>query len=336
MRRLNRPLTALGGVALAIFLVSCGGAGDLAPTEVGHAGDARSSLAPVDLAAGEKLQVVATTSIVHDVVANVGGELIDLSLLIPLGTDPHGFEPTPQDVTLLTTADVVMINGAGLETFMDRLIESTGATYRVVSVSEGIDLLPLEEHEEEDDHGDENDDHGHEEVDPHTWTDPNNVLIWVDTIEAALGALDPDRAETYGENAAAYRAELEELDRWIREQVASIPETKRQLVSDHDTFGYLARRYGLTQRGAIFPGGTTLAQPSARELAELTEAIRDLEVEAIFVGTTVSPDLARSIAEDTGIQVVTLYTGSLTRGDEADTYLDYMRANLSAIAGALR
>jgi ABC-type Zn uptake system ZnuABC Zn-binding protein ZnuA len=308
-------------VAAASLLAGCGGAAETQPG---------GGPAAVSLAAGEKLQVVATTSIVYDVVAQVGGDLIDLTVLIPVGTDPHGFEPTPQDVTSLATADVVMANGAGLEIFLDGLMESTGATTRVVSVSDGIDLLPLE------DHGDEGEEHGGEEGDPHTWTDPNNVLVWVDQIEAALSELDPAHAADYERNADAYRVRLEELDAWIREQVALVAPADRQIVSDHQTFGYLAARYGFAQAGAIFPGGTTLAQPSAKELAALQAAIGELGVKAIFVGSTVSPDLARAIAQDMGIELVTLYTGSLTRGGEADTYLDYMRSNVSAIVDALR
>jgi ABC-type Zn uptake system ZnuABC Zn-binding protein ZnuA len=315
-------------VTIALLLTGCDSA---EPAQESSDPDA---LTPADLAPGARLAVVATTSIVHDVVKNIGGDSIELSLLVPLGIDPHGFEPTPQDVTSLATADVIFANGAGLEAFMDRLLESTGATYRVVSVSQGIELLPLEDHGEEEHQ--EGDDHAHEEGDPHTWTDPNNVLIWVENIEAALSALDPANASTYESQAGAYRAEVQALDGWIREQVATIPEADRQIVSDHQTFGYLAHRYGLSQRGAIFPGGTTLAQPSAKELAELQDAIRDLDVGAIFVGTTVSPDLAQAVADDTGVRLVTLYTGSLTEGGEADTYLDYMRTNVSAIVGALR
>jgi ABC-type Zn uptake system ZnuABC Zn-binding protein ZnuA len=324
-----RTLLALA-LAVAVLLAGCGGAAG-SPSAGPDQGTADpASLAPVDLAPGDKLQVVATTSIVRDAVANVGGDLIDLQLLIPVGTDPHGFEPRPQDVTALAEADVIMANGAGLETFLDRMLESTGAAYRVVQVSEGIDLLSL------DGHGAEGSDHGDGETDPHTWTDPNNVMVWVENVRAALGALDPTHAVDYERNAAAYRTELEALDAWIREQVGRIPEGQRKIVSDHETFGYLAHRYGLTQTGAIFAGGTTLAQPSAKELAALEAAIKELGVKAIFVGSTVSPDLARTIAEDTGIRLVILYTGSLTQGGEADTYLDYMRYNVSAIVDALR
>jgi ABC-type Zn uptake system ZnuABC Zn-binding protein ZnuA len=319
------------GLAAAVLLAACGGgtAGLASPQPGQQSGDP-SSLGPVDLAPGQKLQVVATTSIVRDVVTNVGGDLIDVQLLIPVGTDPHGFEPRPQDVTALAEADVIMANGAGLETFLNRLLESTGVTYRVVQVSEGIDLLPL------DSHGAGAGAHANGEMDPHTWTDPNNVMVWVGNIQAALSALDPAHAADYERNAVAYRAELEALDAWIREEVAQVPEAQRKIVSDHETFGYLAHRYGLTQTGAIFAGGTTLAQPSAKDLAALEAAIKELGVKAIFVGSTVNPDLARAIAEDTGVKLVILYTGSLTEGGEADTYLDYMHYNVSAIVDALR
>ena len=296
-----------------------------------------------DSAAGEeapppaatRLRVVATTSIVADVVGRVGGDRIGLTVLMPPGTDPHAFQPRPQEVALVSDADVLFANGAGLETFLEALLESAGAqdAQRVVEVSAGIELLPAGgEHEGEDEaHG-----HDAQRGDPHTWTDPNNLLVWVATIERALSALDPAGAESFHANAAAYRAELEALDVWIREQVAQVPPAGRMLVTDHQIFGYFAARYGFTQAGAIFPGASTLAEPSAQELAALEDAIRELGVKVVFVGSTVNPSLAQRVAEDTGTRLVTLHTGSLTRGGDADTYLDYVRTNVSAMVEALR
>ncbi len=287
--------------------------------------DEMPDLAAVSLAEGEKLRVMATTSIVADVVGRVGGDRIVLQVLLPLGADPHAFEPTPQDVTAVADAHVVFINGAGLEAFLDKLLGSAGEGVIVIPVSYGVDLIALDAH-----------DHVRG-VDPHTWFDPNNVAVWTRNIAQALSALDSENAETYAENAEAYEVELGELDAWIQDQVAGVPEGNRKLVTDHASFGYLARRYGFEQVGAVFPGYSTLAEPSARELAALEDAIEKYEVRAVYVGLTINPDLARRVAEDTGTKLVYLYAGSLSEEDgPAGDYLAMMRYNVSAIVDALR
>jgi ABC-type Zn uptake system ZnuABC Zn-binding protein ZnuA len=292
-------------------------------------------LAAVSLAEGEKLGVMATTSIVADVVGRVGGDRIALQVLLPLGADPHAFEPTPQDVTSVADAHAVFINGAGLEAFLGKLLESVGEEVTVIPVSYGVDLIALEAHEEDEHEEDEHDHSG--EVDPHTWFDPNNVIVWAHNISQALAALDPENAGVYAANAEAYEAELVALDTWIREQVARVPEGSRTLVTDHASFGYLARRYGFEQVGAVFPGYSTLAAPSARDLAALEDAIMAHGVRAVYVGLTVNPDLAQRVAEDTGTSLVYLYAGSLSeKGGPADNYVSMMRYNVSAIVDSLR
>jgi ABC-type Zn uptake system ZnuABC Zn-binding protein ZnuA len=296
-----------------------------------HPTDEIPPLSPVTLGQGEKLKVVATTSIVADVVRNVGGDLINLTILMPLGTDPHAFEPTPQDVVAVADAHVVFINGAGLEVFLEPLMESAGKDVTVVPVSYGIELLQLEgEHE----HTEES---GHDvNADPHIWFAPHNVTVWTHNIEHTLSTLDPDHAQTYEAKAQTYEVELEALDIWIQEQVAQIPEENRRLVTDHTSFGYFSHRYGFEQTGAVFPGYSTLAEPSARDLAALEDTIREFDVRAVFVGLTVNPDLARRVADDTGIELVFLYTGSLSEpGGPADDYLSFMRYNVSEIVKAL-
>ncbi|RME06449.1 MAG: zinc ABC transporter substrate-binding protein [Anaerolineae bacterium] len=299
-------------LATAVMLTACGG---------GPAPEEKSG----------PLQVVATTTIVGDAVARVGGDAIALSVLLPVGTDPHSFDPTPQDIARVADADVIFANGAGLEAFLEPLLANASSQAEVVSLSDGIELLAAPQHadgEDEDDHGD---------ADPHVWTDPQNVILWVEKIAETLQALDPDQAQTYVQNAAAYRQELEALDEWIRQQVDAIPPEQRRLVTDHAVFGYFARAYGFEQVGALIPGYSTLASPSARDLSALEDAIRQLGVGALFVGNTVNPALAERVAADTGVKLVFLYTGSLSAPDgEAGTYLDYMRYNTQAIVDALR
>ncbi len=297
------------------------------------AGLSACQLTPEPLNSTGKLKVVATTTIVGDVVAQVGGDRIDLNVLLPVGADPHSFSPAPQDIARVADASLVFANGVGLEAFLDNLIESAGAQERVIYVSEGLPLkesgLMLEQDEE---HVEE-----HRGYDPHTWTDPANVIVWVHNIETELSRTDPTNAETYQRNAADFSNKLVELDTWIREQVALIPEANRIIVTDHIQFGYFAAAYGFQQVGTLIPGYSTLAEPSAQDLAQIEDAIHQYQVKAIFVGKSVNPALATRVAEDTGAQLVSVYTGSLSEPDEeAGTYLDYMRYNTTAFVTGLK
>jgi manganese/iron transport system substrate-binding protein len=276
-----------------------------------------------------KLKVLATTTIVGDVVSQVGGENISLTTLLPPGSDPHSFQPTPQDAVKVAEAQLIFINGLGLEQFLNPLIENAGSTAPVVTVSDQIQAHPgiIEPGQSQPD----------TRQDPHVWMDPNNVMLWVDTIEKTLTAQDSTHAQAYQANAAVYRKQLQDLDAWIREQVAQIPEANRKLVTDHVIFGYFAARYGFEQVGAVIPGYSTDSQPSAQELASLEDAIKALGVKAIFVGDTVNPSLSEQVAQDTGTRLVFIHTGSLTGPDgNAPTYLDYIRYNVSAIVNALK
>ena len=280
----------------------------------------------------DRLNVVATTTLVGDVVRIVGGDNVDVTVLIPPDVDEHGFEPTPQDIARVAQSDLVFINGAGLEGFIEKLVQNAGDQQPMVSVSEGITLQEGCEHEEE-----QAGEAGHEGGDPHVWTDPNNVLIWVDNIEKSLTEADPANAAAYQKNAEAYRQQLKELDAWIQEQVQQIPQEQRKLVTDHTIFTYFASRYGFEQVGAVVPGYSTLSSPSAQQLAALEDAIKDLNVPAIFVGNTVNPAAAERVSKDTQTELVHILTGSLTNQDGlAPTYLEYVRYNVQVIVGALR
>ena len=241
-------------------------------------------------------------------------------MLLPIGADPHAFEPRPQDVAALTDADLVLVNGLGLEATLQPLL---GNARTIVTVSDGITALPFAE-----------EDGG---LDPHVWQDPNNVIVWARNIRDAFAQADPAHADEYASNADAYIAELTALDAWIKEQVAQIPEANRKLVTDHEDFGYFTARYGFEQVGAVVPSVSTGSAPSAQELAALEDAIRSSGVKAVFVGSTVSPDLSRRVAEDTGVRLVFLFTDSLSpSGGDAESYLAFMRHNVNAIVEALR
>jgi ABC-type Zn uptake system ZnuABC Zn-binding protein ZnuA len=288
-------------------------------------------LEPLSLGPGEQLKVVATTNLIADMVSQVGGDQIELTGLLPIGADPHTFSPTPRDVSAVADAQVVFVNGLGLEEFLDEMLENAGGEAPVIALSQGVETREFGENEEHEEEG-----HHHEGVDPHTWTTPVNGIVFVQNIEHALSALDPGNAEIYETSAEAYEAQLEALDEWIMAQVETIPAEDRELVTDHDAFGYYVDRYGLKVIGAVIPAYSTNAQPSAQELAELQNTINELDVKAVFVGTTVNPVLSERVAEDTGIQLVPLYTGSLGEpGSGVESYIDYICYNTTAIVEAL-
>jgi zinc/manganese transport system substrate-binding protein len=282
----------------------------------------------------ERVNVVVTTTILGDVVSVIGGENIDLNVLLPADSDPHTFEPAPRDAAIVSEADLLVVNGLGLETFLDPLLENAGDTV-VVTASDGIE--PLEGSDEE---GHEGEEHEAEEAhvqDPHVWQDPTNVIVWAQNIAAALSELDPANAETYEANADAYIVQLNELDAFIIEHVSVLSAEQKVLVTDHEALGYFAHRYEFEIIGVVVPSVSTVAGPSAQEMAALQQAIEKHRVPAIFIGTSANPDQVSQLADDLGIEVVAIYGEALSAVDgPAPTYLEMMRYNVDAIVNALR
>ena len=279
--------------------------------------------------------VVASTTLIGDVVQQVSGDLITLHVLLPVNSDPHSFSAAPKDVAMIEGAQLVFINGLNLEESLTDLIMAN-ANGKVVPVSNGIQTILLGE-----DHHTEGDTHDSEDAqaapDPHVWMDPGNVQIWAETIAQELGQMDPEHASIFQQNAEEYQAQLDQLDEWIREQVDQIPQEQRVLVTDHDTLGYFANTYGFQVIGVVVPGGSTLSDPSAQQIAALEKAISAFETPAIFVDITVNPQISERIATDTGTALVKLYTGSLSEIDgPAATYIDLMRYTVTSIVQALK
>jgi len=274
-----------------------------------------------------RIYLLATTSIVGDIVQQVGGESVDVEVLLPLGTDPHSFTPSPGDISRLAEAELVFINGAGLEEFLSQMIESAGVDVQLVDLSASLPLRSMQSTDPTEEHG----------KDPHTWMDPNNVIIWAEIVADELSTLDPQNQATYQDNAKQLQTELEELDLWVKSQVAQIPVERRRLVTDHLVFGYFADRYGFQQVGAIIPGFSTLAEPSALELAQLEDAIKAYNIPALFVSWSGNRNLADRIAEDTGVRLIPLYTHSLSpAGEAAEHYQDFIRYDVNAIVEGLK
>jgi ABC-type Zn uptake system ZnuABC Zn-binding protein ZnuA len=319
----NRLPIILAIVALLAFAAT-GCQPKATPLEREHGSHEVPKLLPVTLGEGEKLQVVATTNIVGDVVSIVGSDRIALTTLMGVGVDPHSYVPTPADTAAVHDAHAVFANGAGLEEFLAEMLDSAGGDAVEIHLSDGLELRGTETEDE------------HEEVDPHVWFDVQNVIQWVETTEQALAALDPANAEVYRASAEAYVHQLEELDAWVVEQVATIPQANRKLVTNHPAFGYFADRYGVEQIGAVYPVSPS-SEPSARDITELEKAIREYGAPAVFTESTVNPKLAEQVAGDTGVKLVPLYTGSLGGpGSGVESYAELMRYDVTAIVEALR
>jgi ABC-type Zn uptake system ZnuABC Zn-binding protein ZnuA len=264
--------------------------------------------------------VLTTTTLLADITCNVAGGRLTVGSLLPVGADPHSYQPVAQDAAKIADSKVLVVHGADYENFLDALLENAGSPERVIDVSTGSHLL--------------SDEQG---TDPHLWLDPNQVIVYVDNIREGLSQFDPDGAEIYRANASAYIDQLTELDAWIKGQVAQIEPQRRVLVTNHEAFGYFAERYDFTVVGAVIPSFSAEAAPSARQMVDLIEQIKLYEVPAIFLDASDNPDLARQIAAETGVKVVgDLHLESLTEGDPAATYIDLMRDNVAKIVLALR
>jgi ABC-type Zn uptake system ZnuABC Zn-binding protein ZnuA len=273
--------------------------------------------------------VLAVETFLADIAQNVAGDRLTVEALIPIGLDPHAFEPTPRDVVQISQSQVLMVNGAGFEQWLTKVMENAGSQGTVIEASAGLAMRTPQAGESV----------GHPgEGDPHFWLDPTLVAGYVENIRDAFSAADPAGKAEYTANAEAYVAKLEELDAWIEEQVATLPEEDRLLVMNHVSHGYYADRYGFRIAGAVVPSVATGESPTAKQLAALTETIRAEGVRAIFVELEENPQLADQIAAETGIVVVDdLRDHSLSEPDgEAATYIDMMKYDTRLIVDALK
>jgi ABC-type Zn uptake system ZnuABC Zn-binding protein ZnuA len=275
----------------------------------------------------EKIKVLATVSFLADVTRNISGDRAEVISLIPTGLDPHSFEATPQDLALISNSNVLVINGTGFEEWLEPLMDNLPDDLVIIDASRG--LTPRQPGELE---------RIEEEIDPHFWLDPTRVIYYAGNIRDGLSAADPAGKNTYTQNAAAFIKQLQELDAWIVDQINTIPPERRVMVTNHESFGYFADRYGLRIVGAILPGVTTGAAPSARHLADLVTIIKQENVPAVFLEAGANPELADQLASETGVKVVTsIYSHSVTEaGGAAPTYLKMIRANTESIVQALK
>lgn len=300
-----RRLAGAAVAAAAMALTGCAGAGQ----------------------ADDRPHIVVTTNILGDVVTETVGDAAKVTTLMRPDADPHSFEISAREAAAMRDADLLVSNGLGLEEGLQRHLDrATDAGVETYVAGEQIDVL---DYADGDSAG---------TPDPHFWTDPARMRDVVDGLASAVQEIDGIDEAAVEQAAAAYQAELDELDQEMTDSFASIPEQHRSLVTNHHVFGYLADRFGFRVVGAVIPGGTTLAAPSAADLRDLTEAIEQAGVPTIFAESSQPDRLIQVLADEAGVDVGVseLFTESLTKkGKGADTYLTMMRANTERITSGL-
>jgi zinc/manganese transport system substrate-binding protein len=312
---------------------------------------ASASAAPTAVPApsANRLQVVATFSILGDMVKNVAGDNVDLAVLVGPGGDAHTFEPSPADSATLANANVLFEIGLDFETWLDDVYTASGSQATRVLVSEGVTTLKAEEEHGHSHEGEQKptgaagtattEEHEHGEYDPHIWQSVDNAKLMVENIRDALIAADAANAETYRANATAYLAQLTELDTFIKAEVESLPAERRKLLTSHDAFGYLANSYGFEVLGSAMGSvSTEVADPSAADIAELVSDIKATGVPAIFAETAINPSVMETLSNETGVKLgPELFADALSEaGGPAPDYITLMRYNVSSIVTALK
>jgi len=285
-----------------------------------------------------KLRVVATYSILGDLVKNVVGEEAEVVTLVGPDGDAHTFDPSPQDGMTVADAQVIFENGVGFETWLDKLYTSSGSKAVRVVVTTGLEFREGQCHHSKAEREKLGAAHEHED-DPHVWHDVKNAIHIVGVIRDKLCEIDPSQADKYRANAAAYLAKLEALHVWVEKEVEAIPPDRRKLVTNHDTFGYFADRYGFKIAGtALASISTEAGDPSAAEFAKLIESVKAAKVPAIFAENVHNPKLMERLATEAGVNLAPpLYTDALGQpGTTGDTYEKMVRHNVTTIVAALK
>jgi zinc/manganese transport system substrate-binding protein len=268
--------------------------------------------------AQERLNVVASFSIVADFVKNVGGDRVDVTTLVGPNSDAHVYSPTPADAKKIADAKLIIVNGLGFEGWLPRLVQSSGGKAKVVTATDGIAPLRLGN-----------------DADPHAWQSVGNAKIYVANIRSALSAADPASTERYRSNADAYLAKLDALEREVHDAVAKLSPARRKVISTHNAFGYFAAAYGIEFIAPL--GVSTESEPSARDIAKIITQVKQAKIPAVFLENVSDPRLMQRISAETGAKVGgTLYSDGLT-GEKGDvpTYIDMVRHNIKALTRAL-
>lgn len=269
----------------------------------------------------EKKLVVSTASIFADMAEVIAGGKLDIQMIVPIGGDPHIYEPTPGDAQLVNRADLILRNGLTFEGWLNELIENSGTEAEIVTITEGIQPIESIQYKNS--------------TDPHAWMDVANGLIYIENIKNALVALDPDNADIYEFNYGIYRQQLQDLDQEIQQEIRRIPEKRRILITSHDAFRYYGKRYGIDVQAIL--GTSTDADAQTSDIVRLNKIIQESGIPAVFIETTVNPKLLQQIATDNDIEIGgKLFSDSIGDTDSpAPTYLDMLKYNTATIVHAL-
>jgi zinc/manganese transport system substrate-binding protein len=358
MSRTTPRLVRRAALALAAATLAACTSAPEAPTAAPAASPEPAPAAADDVPEVEPVEVVVTTSILGDLVRRLVGEDGTVRVLMEAGVDPHTYAASAADAAAMRDADLVVANGLMLEEGLIGTLEAAVADgVRVLSVADGLDPIPfaLDDHADDDGH-DHDHDHAHEdahedehwdehahdhgELDPHVWFDPLRMATGAELIAAALAEVRPDVA--WVDRAAALRTELEALDAELTAAFATIPAERRRLVTNHDSLGYLADRYGFGLVASVIPGSSTAVETNPAAFAALADLLVAEGIDVVFAETTDSDALARQLATEVAgrggleVEVVTLFTGSLgPEGSGADTYVGLMRTDAERIVAAL-
>jgi zinc/manganese transport system substrate-binding protein len=276
------------------------------------------ALAAAPSRAQDRLNAVASFSILADFIKNIGGDQVNVTTLVGPNGDVHVYTPAPDDARRVAAARLLIVNGLGLEGWLPRLLQSSGSKAAIVVASKSVAPLQVGS-----------------DADPHAWQSVANAKIYVGNIGDALIAADPADAEIFRANAARYLSELDALDAEVRAEIAKIPPERRKVISTHGAFGYFAKAYGIEFIAPL--GVSTETEPSARDVATIITQVKADKIPAVFLENKSDPRLVRQIASETGAKVGgTLFSDALTgeKGD-APTYIDLVRHNIKALTSAL-
>ena len=269
----------------------------------------------------DKIKVVTSASIFQDMTMNIGKEKVECFSIVPIGGDPHLYEPKPSDAQLVKSADIILVNGLTFEGWINKLIDNSGTDAKTYTITEGVNVIQSDTYENA--------------ADPHAWMDANNGLVYIKNIRDALIEKDPDNRDFYSKNYDAYKKEIAELDQYILSSIQSIPEKKRILVTSHDAFAYYGKRYGLELNA--LKGISTEAEIQMSDMVRVKNRINESGVPAIFVESTIDPKVIQQIAKDNNIEVGgELFADSLGDEDsEGPTYTSMLKYNTDVIVNAL-
>lgn len=313
--------------------------------------------------AAKPLKVVASFSILGDMVENIGGDKIELITLVGPDGDAHVFEPSPADARRVSSADLVVVNGLGFEGWLERLVKASGYKGRIVVASDGVKPRAMKEVEHDHDHDQAREDgkghdhaqehkdvkgdahghadahhngHDHGDIDPHAWQSLTNAKIYVKNISKALAEVDPANAGAYQQAEAVYLGELDSLDAWVKAEFAQIPEQKRRMITSHDAFGYLGETYGVQIFSPM--GVSTASEPSAGGVKKLIRQINEEKITAVFVENISDRRMIEQIAKESKVRVQgELFSDALSpENGPAPTYISMFQNNVSKIVAAMK